>query len=229
MARQREIDKTEKAIKRLELEMEKVVRTDSILNRNQAQKMFLPTPDQFIYDRPSKGGGKDWKYVRASYVRQVLDSMFGFNWDFEIKTTLAEAFEVAKFTGSVIVEGRLTCRTKHEGQWHSIVKENIGRADVKFKKEIVGGKKQVKINDLTGAPEPLDFGNDFKSAATDCLKRCASILGIAGDIYSAEEWIEIHIIGAEGSKAKDEAAKKRVEAARKTLKAQSEKVGGENE
>ena len=44
-------------------------------------------------------------------------------------------------------------------------------------------KKNTKI--------PLDIGNDFKAAATDALKKCASELGIASDIYGKNEFREI--------------------------------------
>ena len=37
----------------------------------------------------------------------------------------------------------------------------------------------------------LDYGNDLKAAATDALKKCASELGIASDIYGSEEFKEI--------------------------------------
>ena len=37
----------------------------------------------------------------------------------------------------------------------------------------------------------LDYGNDLKAATTDALKKCASELGIASDIYGANEFKEI--------------------------------------
>jgi glucose-6-phosphate 1-dehydrogenase len=38
---------------------------------------------------------------------------------------------------------------------------------------------------------PLSIGNDLKSAATDCLKKCAAEIGIAADVYNKEEFREI--------------------------------------
>jgi len=36
----------------------------------------------------------------------------------------------------------------------------------------------------------VDFGNDMKAAATDALKKCASELGIASDVYGTAEYAE---------------------------------------
>lgn len=37
----------------------------------------------------------------------------------------------------------------------------------------------------------LDFGNDLKAASTDALKKCASLLGIASDVYGKSEYKDI--------------------------------------
>jgi hypothetical protein len=39
--------------------------------------------------------------------------------------------------------------------------------------------------------QPLDYANDLKAAATDALKKCASEIGIANDIYGKNEFREI--------------------------------------
>jgi spore coat polysaccharide biosynthesis protein SpsF (cytidylyltransferase family) len=44
-----------------------------------------------------------------------------------------------------------------------------------------------------GTEEPLSIGNDLKSAATDALKKCAAEIGIAADIYNAEEFREVQV------------------------------------
>jgi hypothetical protein len=44
-----------------------------------------------------------------------------------------------------------------------------------------------------GTDQPLSIGNDLKSATTDALKKCAAELGIAADIYNAEEFREVTI------------------------------------
>jgi hypothetical protein len=228
----------EKQLTKMELDFSQVTRTRSILNQNQVQKLWNSTPSKFQYKRPAKGGGQ-WDYVKASYVRKVLDSVFGFDWDFEIETTLAEAFEVAKMTNAVVVKGTLTARVQDGGRTVELKKTQFGRSEVKWltqeKKDVNGqtikinGKpvKEKKLDDFTGAPVPLDFGNDMKAAVSDALKKCASLFGIAADIYEKEEFVEITLSGSETEKEKQ--AQKKIKKAQKTLAEQSTKVGGENE
>lgn len=142
------------------------------LNQNQLGQLLKKTPEKYIKERPAKGGGK-WKYVSGGYVKKCLNLMFGWDWDFEIvdEQILIESKEV-------VVKGRLTCRTVDDnGNSRQIIKMQYGNKDIISKK--------------TG--EPLSIGNDMKSAATDALKKCASEIGIAADIYNADEFREIKI------------------------------------
>lgn len=181
-------------INKLQLDIDQVSRTHSVLNRNQIQKIFNSTPKKYQYSRPGKGGG-NWTYVKSSYVRKVLDSVFGFSWDFDIETTLSEAFEIAKVTKTCVVKGKLTVNVKVDGQWQKISKTQFGRAEVKMKRD----------SDI-----PLDFGNDMKAATSDCLKKCASLFGIAADIYEADEFMEIEIIGSDESSERLKQTQKKV-------------------
>jgi hypothetical protein len=123
------------------------------------------TPKDHIYQRPAKGGGV-WDYVTGVYVKKVLNYVFGWNWDFEVKEHGIE--------GNLLwVLGKLTVRTK-DGK--AITKEQFGRAETKKRKDGTGY---------------LDFGNDLKAATTDALKKCASEFGIASDVYGKNEFREI--------------------------------------
>lgn len=202
----------EKEIQKMELDLSQVTRTKSVLNQNQIQKLWNSTPKKWKYKRPAKGGG-EWDYVRVSYVRKVLDSVFGFDWDFDVDTSLAEAFEVAKLTKMCVVKGTLTARVVDDsGRIREIKKTQFGRAEVKMKK---------------GTTDPMDFGNDMKSAVSDCLKKCASLFGVAADVYEADEFIEITISGSDAEKEKT--VKTKIKQAQDILKSQSEKIGEENE
>lgn len=124
------------------------------------------TPKEHIYTRPGKGGGT-WEFVTGTYVKKVLNYVFGWLWDFQI-------IDKGKEGDQVWVQGRLTI--KNEKGEVLIIKEQFGRADVKFKR---------------GTKTPLDYGNDLKAASTDALKKCASELGIASDIYGKNEFRDI--------------------------------------
>lgn len=132
------------------------------VSSKQILRMVQRTPPEHIYERPAKGGGK-WKYVTGSYVEKVLNFTFGFLWDFEITSHGIQG-------NQVWVLGKLTVKN-NDGQ--SITKTQFGRADIKFRKD---------------SKDMLDFGNDLKSAATDALKKCSSLFGIASDVYGKMEY-----------------------------------------
>lgn len=213
-------------IKKLQLDISQVTRTASLLNQNQIQKIWNSTPARYKYQRPAKGGGS-WTYIKGSYVRKVLDSVFGFNWSFDVDTTLAEAFEVAKLTGAVVVKGTLIGRVKNDGEWVELRKTQFGRADVKWEMTAAttetgtviyetdkNGRRKPKrvrkIDEYTKSPIPLDLGNDFKAAATDALKKCASLMGIGADVYEADEFTEIQIIGSDEERNSAKATTKKL-------------------
>lgn len=216
-------DKVARMVKPMQIDLGKITRTKSILNANQVQKIFNTTNAKYKYTRPAKGGGV-WQYVRTSYIRRTLDGIFGFNWDFEIMTPDDVAFQMAALTGVVSLRGRLTCRTKDDnGEWHTIVREQYGRAEVKWQMEGPKGSRTRKIDDWTGKPIPLDFGNDLKGATSDALKKCAAQLGIAADVYDPDEFIAYEVEGSDEASARAKNTKELAKAAKdKTKLIQSE-------
>lgn len=139
-----------------------------ILNKEQLNFLLGKTPETHIYTRPGKGGGQ-WKFVTGVYVKKVLNSIFGWDWDFEIVS-----FDVNMAAKQAIVHGKLTCRANGA----TVVKHQFGRADIKIRK-------------ADGAP--LDLGNDLKAASTDALKKCASELGICSDVFGESEFKNITV------------------------------------
>ncbi len=147
----------------------------NLLNKEQLNFLLSPTPASHKYERPAKGGGK-WTYVTGTYVKRVLNLMFGWDWSFEIMD-----HEVSIEFKQVIVKGKLTVHSNGR----DIVKMQFGRQDIKFRKVT----EAQKIEGL-----PLDLGNDLKGATTDALKKCASELGIASDVYAPNEYKQIEVI-----------------------------------
>lgn len=133
------------------------------LNEAQIIRMVQKTPREHVYRRPGKGG-QTFDYVTGSYIEKVLNFVFAWNWDFEI-------VEHGMIEGHIWVKGRLIVRGTKPGQ--QIGKMQFGRAEVKY---------------LKGTKQMLDYGNDLKAASTDALKKCASLLGIASDIYGKAEY-----------------------------------------
>jgi len=112
----------------------------------------LPTPQEFIKQRPGKGG-KEFTFVEGGYVVARLNQMFKNCWDFEIIEERIEPTEV-------VVRGKLVVKDFKSG--YEVSKTHYG----------------TKIRNA-GVP----LGDTLKAAATDCLKKCASLFGIALDVY----------------------------------------------
>jgi len=165
---------------------------DNSLNAKQLAFILKRTPKQYVKQRPAKGGGT-WDYVSGGYVKKILNLAFGFDWDFEIidEKILIEAKEV-------VVKGKLTIRTNGK----TITKMQYGNKDIVFRTEPDfnddGTPKMVQkygktVQATKPSNVPLSVGNDMKSAATDCLKKCASEIGIAADIYNSDEFKEVFV------------------------------------
>ncbi len=126
-------------------------------NLTKAQLEFITqkTPEKFIKSRPGPGGMK-LNYVEVGYIISVLNQAFGWDWDFRIQDQ-----QVGK--KQVWVRGELTVRINNT----PVIKAQFGGSDIKFNK----------------LGQPINIADDLKTAASDCLKKCASLLNIAGDVY----------------------------------------------
>lgn len=138
------------------------------VTEKQILRMVQKTPKQFIYRRKGRGG-KEFDYVTGSYIERMLNFVFGFMWDFEVK-------EHGLRGDHIWVLGALTVK---DGKGNSITKTQFGRKEVAYLKD-----KPHKDEYM------VDFGNDLKSATTDALKKCASLFGIAADVYGKGEYKE---------------------------------------
>jgi len=129
---------------------------------NQKTMIAIPTPPEFIKQREGKGG-KTFTYIEGGYVISRLNQIFSpAGWDFEIvdKGLVAEGKEAW-------VQGKLTLK---DFKGNMIVKTQFGSA------ERITERGGVKMN----------VGDAYKTASTDALKKCASLIGISLDVYWAQ-------------------------------------------
>jgi recombination DNA repair RAD52 pathway protein len=105
-------------------------------------------------------GGKSFTYVEGGYVIALLNKMFKNCWDFEVIDERIEQTEV-------VIRGRLVIKDFKSG--YEVSKTQYGTKE-------------------RNAGVPL--GDTLKAAATDCLKKCASLFGIALDIYWKQEYLD---------------------------------------
>lgn len=135
---------------------------------NPAQAMILSqrTPTDAIRYRQGRGGSQRLAYVSHAWVTRVLNEAFGFRWSWDVTDTVI--VPDMHDPQEVIVRGRLTVTTPDGG---TVVKEQFGSADVKRFKS--GGV--------------ISLGDDLKAASSDALKKAASLLGVALDLYGASD------------------------------------------
>src|SRR3990167_238418 len=129
----------------------------------QQKALAVATPPQFIKTRKGRGG-KEIKYIEGGYVVAKLNEVIGApNWDFEVLeqgTTERKNGNPERIEGEVWVRGKLTIIDHKNG--YRVSKVQYGQHDI-----------------AKGVP----LGDSFKSASTDCLKKCASLFGVALDVY----------------------------------------------
>lgn len=122
------------------------------------------TPKHEIRVRAGRGG-MQLKYTDGAYVIRTLNQAFGWDWDFvadneELLTNNGKPFEVK-------VRGTLTVRLN--GQ--AVTKTQYGCQPIEM---------------LKNGDAPVSIGDAYKGAATDAMKKCASLLGIALDLYDSD-------------------------------------------
>ena len=139
------------------------------------------TPPDFIKYRKIRGG-REAAYVEVGYVKQVLNSVFGPFWDFtrlgEPQYLLGDEWATDGRLGLVVVRCRLTVKIPTPLGWQEVHKEAVGEAEIQ-RFALRGRNGEV----LPNGGKSVNIGDDEKAAESDALKRCASYLGIAADIY----------------------------------------------
>lgn len=126
--------------------------------------MSQRTPENEIRTRPGRGG-KPLKYTDGAYVIRTLNEAFGWDWDFVSDNEQLIEFGGAPF--EVKVRGTLTVRYKGL----SVTKTQFGCQPIEM---------------LSNGTKPVSIGDAYKGAATDAMKKCASLLGIALDLYDSD-------------------------------------------
>lgn len=137
-------------------EMVPVVSSTPQLNEAQVRIINGGTPSKYIKQRPGRGG-KSFSYVEVGYVIQQLNQAFSRAWDWEIQ-------EQQIGNKQVWVKGKLTVYFAKD---FSITKSSFGGSDIK----------------TTQDGTTVDIADDLKAASADALKKAASMLGIAADVY----------------------------------------------
>jgi recombination DNA repair RAD52 pathway protein len=145
---------------------------------NKAKKVITrPIPDQLVKQRTG-GGNKSLSYLSGQTVIDMLNEAFNYMWNWETEKEWIQN-SIDKFNPRydkepipqnpvAHVKGKLTVFIEQEkGQVFSLSKTGYGS------KSIMGSQS--------------DQESIFKAAATDALKKSASLLGIGLELYRDEE------------------------------------------
>lgn len=145
----------------------------------QVTQILEDNPPKAIVKTRRGAGGKELSYVSGNYVIDVLNRAFGYNWDWTVKKCWIEQFvpwtkrgyqgspdEVKEDVGSVAhVLGTLKVRLHDDTTNEDIVITKSGLGS----KSIIGNQAEQE--------------SIYKAAMTDAIKKAASLLGIAADLY----------------------------------------------
>lgn len=112
-----------------------------------------------------QGIGRKLDYIETHKVIQRLNDALEHNWSYEILSNVQNSI----IDDNVITHVRLTVRDENN---NVIVKDGYGSKKINYKKD-------TKI--------ALDLGSDFKASASDGLKKAATLLGVALDLYGSDE------------------------------------------
>lgn len=131
------------------------------LSPHQKAEVSQVTPPMFIKEKPGRGG-KKVSYVEGGYVLSRLNAIFSpAGWDFKIVERGQTERKLDKGSeGEVWVYGEITIHDHAKG--YKVTKGQYGQHPIH-----------------TSVP----IGDAYKAASTDALKKCASLFGIAGDVY----------------------------------------------
>lgn len=153
------------------------------------EKLTSPTPEEWIWERPSRGGAKV-EYIPGTYFIIKLNEVFGFLWNSEVVSEKQEGDQiVVKEKLSIRVpsyeeieefpDGRRLIR-KREG--FEISKTQFGSSEIKrYSKDVT---QKGNITHRKG--DIIDLGDDYKGAATDAMKKCATQFGVGLDVYGKQ-------------------------------------------
>lgn len=121
-------------------------------------------------------------YVPAWWFVEQANALFGHLWSFEV---------VDQFIGDnqVWVQGKVTItipgedvvETFPDGSQRAYKRPSITIIKTQFGGHDIA-KKDGKV---------LDIGDTLKSAATDSMKKCLTLIGIAADVYGDREMLEL--------------------------------------
>lgn len=148
------------------------------LGKDLVDLLTSPTPEDWKFERPIRGGTLT-KYVPGFRFIEKLNECFGFIWSYNVLETFEkDGHIVAKGELTVQIPGRELVKVYPDG-----VREVAKFEGLTIRKVQYGGSEIKKYK----SGSVMDLANDYKGAATDAMKKCATELGLFLDVYQQRE------------------------------------------
>ena len=154
------------------------------------EKLSRPIPPSVVLERDAGKGGK-LSYISGNTVIDMLNSAFGYLWNWEVKKTWKEESEDKFNKWSKIPEAEKITYNGNKGAWEAQqpVAHCIGTLTVFLETEN-GTLLEVK-KDGCGSKAIVGGQSDqdpiYKAAETDALKRASRLFGIGLELYRNDE------------------------------------------
>jgi hypothetical protein len=127
------------------------------LNETQIEALTAPTPEEDILTRP--GAGFEMSYVTGEYVKRTMLNVFGGAMRYQVLNHVVDK-------GSLILHVSVEYPLYEKHKNGSVLCDTWGR-----------------IEEFGTSTIRSDFGQAWKTAFTDALKRAATHLGVGLDLY----------------------------------------------
>jgi len=138
------------------------------------------TPRDVIEQREGRGG-KTLDYIKAWWFIEQANALFGHFWSFEVTDQYVGDHQVW-------VRGKVTITIPGE-DFEDIFPDGTRR--VHRRETMTITKVQFGGHDLAKKDgRVISVGDTLKAAATDSMKKCLSLVGIAADVYGDRETLE---------------------------------------
>ena len=133
-----------------------------------SERLSQEFPEEKIKNRIIYDCGKEKviSYVSGSDVIRRLNECFGLAWDFVVTDKIVDVD-----IGQVAILGSLTVTINTDGNVTKITKQQWGSSQI-------GCFNNGRV---------VSLGDDIKTATTDSLKKCATMLGVALYLYDGDE------------------------------------------
>ena len=151
------------------------------------QIISSPIPKELIKQREG-GGGKKLNYISGSTVIDILNVAFDYDWDWNIERVWIEKSQPYLNKWLKDNSGKQVGGLEEQAP----VAHVLGYLTIRYQEETENGIiSHELIKSATGSKVILGKASDqdsiFKAAATDALKKAASLIGIGLELYRDEE------------------------------------------